>query len=161
MNATQIKTTLIKQHYEQNFDSLVKRAKRSVGEFWAEDCVNDAYEQLFTYINRLPLDYVELNPYINTVVNNVIKKYRADRIGYMDIEENMLVSEDLEQNEEDKARVKQILDSLSTYPSDDRGVIYSVLFQGMKYDTVAKVFNEPFWRVQYLVNKFRKGIANV
>lgn len=159
--STDVKRELLKQHYEANYGQLVKRAKRYLGEFWAEDCVQDAYDRLFTYVDNIPFEYVELNPYVNTVVGNVIKRYQADKIGYFEIEENMLVSSELAKSEEDKDRVKQILDSLSGYSPSDRSILYSYLIQGAKREQVAKTHEVPFFYVKNLIQKFRKEIKDV
>ena len=64
----------IEEHYRDNFDTLVKRAYRSLGDrHLAEDCAQETYERAIKYSDRITHD--NFNAWFNVVFFNTVLKY--------------------------------------------------------------------------------------
>ena len=64
----------IEEHYRDNFDTLVKRAYRSLGDrHLAEDCAQEAYERAIKYSDRVTHD--NFDAWFNVVFFNTVLKY--------------------------------------------------------------------------------------
>lgn len=150
-----VKRKLLEQHYNANYTLLVGRANRQVGTFWAEDVVQDAYAQCLTYINAIPLELVEVNYYLHTVLRHVMTRYRSNNVNPLEVTEDMLETGELA----DAARACGILDEikfdLSTLDVKDRGIIYARLFQGERSELVSRIFSVSVPYIDSLVFKFR------
>ena len=64
----------IEEHYRDNYDSLVKRAYRSLGDWHlAQDTVQESYERAIKYSDRITHD--NFNAWFNVVFFNTVLKY--------------------------------------------------------------------------------------
>lgn len=130
---------IITQHYVENYDALVKRATRMVGEYWAEDTVQEAFEQAYKYWERLPIDFVGISKYILVIHNNVIKRYQNDRIDSVEVEDYHWESGELADEMRARGILHEVKEHLKTYPENMRDIIYLRLFQGERLETVTAI----------------------
>lgn len=150
---------IVEQHYNsRERDKMFSRAVRHVGEFWAEDCVQTAYERVMRYHDKLPIDYVGINRYMQVVLSNVIRDFSNGKTESVEIEEHHWESGELLDQAVAKDVLAKVLDYLKTFEETKRGVLYTVLVQGEKVKDVAKIFEMNESSIQTLCQRFRGDI---
>lgn len=150
---------IIEQHYNSGErDGMYSRAVRQVGEFWAEDCVQTAYERAMRYHIRLPIDYVGINRYMQIVLTNVIRDFVNEKFEQVEIEEQHWESGELLDQEMAKESLDKILEYMKTFSEATRGVLYTVLVQGEKISDTSQVFGINENTIKTLCMRFREDI---
>lgn len=77
----------IKAHYEQNFNTLVKRFTFRAGTVWdAEDAVQDAYERAIRYFNSFDPDKSSFGAWFARILSNALKDQYAKTMGRNEVE---------------------------------------------------------------------------
>lgn len=150
---------IVEQHYNsKGRDALLARSLRRVGEFWAEDCVQTAYERAVKYHENLPIDYVGINRYMQIVLTNVINDYVNNKIEQVEVEEHHRESRELDDEALDKDYLLKVLEFLKTYEEDLRGIIYMVVFQGEKPREVSRIFDVREDNIRKICQRFREDV---
>lgn len=152
------KSQLLEAHFKEHKDSLVKRAKYKLGEYWAEDAVQDTYERCLRYLDNLPEDAGLIAAYVNTALRSAIKEYRRDNVGYVEVEEDMLESGELVDGWGAKGVLRLVKRDISKLPSPNKEVVYCALIHGESYDIISKTTGVTVPNVKTIVRRFRKEL---
>jgi RNA polymerase sigma factor (sigma-70 family) len=158
MNRQQLVYKIIDQHYAENYNSMVKRARNKVGEFWCEDTVQDTYERAYRYWERLPIDFVGINSYLQIMLNNRIRDYQNNRIDSVELEEAHWESGELADEMRAKGILEEVLAFLQALPEKARQCVYLVLIQGENTQTVSGVLDMPQRTVQHHCQMFQQEV---
>lgn len=158
MNRQEIVYQIINQHYNQNFEALVKRVSGKIGPFWAEDCVHDTYERAYRYWERLPLGFVGINYYLSVMLTNRIRDYQSDRIDSVEIEEYHWESGELADEIRAVGILSEVKAHLATYPEEQKSIIYLRLFQGEKQELVSSITGVTQAWISQLCSKFQREV---
>lgn len=152
-----IKKTLLTQHYQEHKDVFMSLARRRIGDFWAEDCVQEMYEGGLRYIDSVPLNEKEMNLYLYTILSNVIKAYQRGSFPTSEIEEDMWVGRNLQRDMQDEKVIKETLEFLKDYPEEQRNIIYAYLIQGEDAQYVSRSHGVSVGHVWNICSKFREA----
>lgn len=152
------KLELLEKHFSDNKDTLVKIAKRKVGEFWADDVVQEAYTRCIKYSDKLPDDDKLINAYVYTTLRNIMIDYLRDRISVDEVEEDMLESGELVDEWGAKGVLASIKADMLKLPSPKKEIIYCALIQGERYETLSKIFNVTIPAAHMMVYTYRKEL---
>lgn len=158
MNRQQLVYKIIDQHYAENYKAMVGRARNKAGDFWCEDVVQDTYERAYRYWERLPIDFVGINSYLQIMLNNRIRDYQNDRIDSVELEEEHWESGELVDEMKDKGMLQEVISYLQTFPDNIRQCAYLVLIQGESIRTTSDVLNIPFSTVSRYCEVFKKKV---
>jgi len=149
---------IIDQHYAEHRDALLVRAKRKVGEFWAEDVVQDTYERAYKYWERIPIDFVGTNSYLQFMLNNRIRDYQNGNIDSVEVEETHWESSELADEVRAVGVLAEVKEHLLRYPGGDRDIIYMHLFYGEKQSVVSQVMGVRQPYISELCRKFQSEV---
>lgn len=152
------KLQLLEEHFKESRDTMVKQASRKVGEFWGEDCVQEAYTRCMRYVDNLPEDKKVLNSYVYKVMRNVIKDYLSDSISSVGVEEDMLESGELNDEWEAKGVLKEIKRDILRLKSPRKEIIYCALIQGDRYELISSINKVNVQTVKDMVKYYRKQL---
>lgn len=147
----------IEEHFTEKRKSLLKMSQRKLGEFWAEDALMDAYEKAIRYAGRSGVVF-NIDAYIKTILNNVIKDYQSDRVSSVEIEEGMWESGELAQEARSRGVLTEVLAELETYEEIPRTVLHLYLIQGEKADVVSRITGASLGSIKMLTMRFREVI---
>lgn len=152
---------IVEQHYNsKERDALFSRALRRVGELWAEDCVQTAYERAIKYHESLPIDYVGINRYMQIVLTNVINDYANNRVEHIEIDEKHKESRELDDERSDKDYLKKVLEYLKEYDEDSRGIIYMMVFQGEKAKDISTIYSVREDNIRKICQRFKEAVRD-
>ena len=74
----------IAEVYKRDYKTFHKMAIRKVGDFWAEDLVQETFERALKYSPTYNPQLSMLDTWINRIFDSVVKKYRhANKIIYI------------------------------------------------------------------------------
>lgn len=152
------KLKLLEEHFVENRDVMVKQANRKIGEFFAEDVVQEAYTRCMRYVDNLPEDKKVLNSYVYKVMRNVIKDYLSDSISSVGVEEDMLESGELNDEWEAKGVLKEIKRDILRLKSPRKEIIYCALIQGDRYELISSINKVNVQTVKDMVKYYRKQL---
>ncbi len=152
------KLQLLEEHFKESRDTMVKQASRKVGEFWGEDCVQEAYTRCMRYVDNLPDDKKVLSSYVYKVMRNVIKDYLSDSISSVGVEEDMLESGELNDEWEAKGVLGEIKKDILSLNSPRKEIIYCALIQGDKYELISQINKVNVQTVKDTVKYYRKQL---
>lgn len=78
---------IITEHYENNFNTLVKRFSYRAGTMWdAEDALHDAYERAIKYFPSFDPDKSTFDRWFSRIAVNAVKEHYAKNHGKNDLE---------------------------------------------------------------------------
>ena len=110
------------------------------------------------YHDRLPIDYVGINRYMQIVLTNVIRDFVNEKFEQVEIEEHHWESGELLDQELAKETVDKIMEYLKGFEETQKGVIYSVLIHGEKPADVSKIFDVNEAHIRKMCQRFREDI---
>lgn len=152
------KLKLLEEHFAEHKDTMVKIAKRRLGEFWCEDAVQETYARCIQYSHSIPEDSKLVNAYLYTTMRNVIRDYMSDRISNVDVEEDMLESGELVDEWEAKGVLAQIKEAMLSLGSPEKEIVYCALVHGGKYETLSSIYNVSIPAIKMMVYRYRKSL---
>lgn len=145
----------LKEHFETRRDSLVKIAQRRLGEFWAEDAVQDAYERVIRYSDSFIIGRV-MDSYIKKVLEYVILRYERENFSTEEVEEWMWESGELADEMRGKGCLSKIVQEVAEMEEPQRSCIYLYVIQGEKDYTTSRITGIPVRTIQQWAYRFRK-----
>lgn len=129
---------LIEEHFKEHRKTLLKISTRKLGEFWAEDALQDAYDRALRYEHKYDRAY-SLDAYIKKILENVIRSYQNDLVPTEEVEEHMWESGELADEMRAKGVLKEVLEDLCALPEPARTDVYLSLIQGEKNRDVSRI----------------------
>lgn len=129
---------LIEEHFKEHRKALLRISMRKLGEFWAEDCVQDSYDRAIRYQERYNSVY-SLDAYIKKILENVIRSYQNDMVPTEEIEEGMWESGELADEMRAKGVLREVLEDLCEMAEPARTDVYLSLIQGEKNRDVSAI----------------------
>lgn len=148
----------LEEHFLHNKDTMTKVAKRKLGEFWCEDAVMETYTRCIQYLNRIPDDTNMVNAYLYTTMRNVIRDYMSNRVGTVDVEEDMLESGELVDEWSASGVLESIKADMLKLDSPKKEIVYCALLHGEKYEALSSIYNVSIPAVKMMVYYFRKEL---
>lgn len=145
----------IEEHFLANRRSLLAIAKRRLGEFWAEDAMQDAYEGALKYAgNSRPV--ASIGAYLNYILGVVIRKYESNQLSDVELEDWMWESGELADEMRDKGTLNEVLETLCGIDEPARSCIYLYIIQGESCKRVSSItgVEEPY--IRKIAERFRK-----
>lgn len=117
--------SLIAKHFEEQYDTLVKKISgRAGGAYNADDVVSEAFTEALRYSNSFNPDLAKFETWFNTILNNCLKRFKKEeRMSgtYVELEEHHLFSE------EDEQYIQALADRLTEEIEAIRGEVGQVL----------------------------------
>lgn len=145
----------LKEHFETRRDSLVKIAQRRIGDFWAEDAVNDSYEAVIRYAgNKAPV--AVMDAYLKYVLGTVLIKYERDEFPDTELEEWMWESGELADEMRGRGILDNVLSDVGMLQEPERSCIFLHVIQGEKAQVVSQIIGESIPNVWKMAERFRK-----
>lgn len=117
--------SLIANHFEKNFDTLVKKVSgRAGGAYNAEDVVQEAYARALKYSDAFNEKYASFDTWFATILNNSLKDFKKDERHsgtFVELEEHHIFSD------EDENYILALAERLSEEVEDQKGDVGQVL----------------------------------
>lgn len=150
-------TTLeqIEEHFITQRKTLVKMAQRRLGDFWAEDAVNDAYERVLKYQAKFKVG-LSMDAYIKRVLDRVLSTYQNDQFPDTELEDWMWESGELADEMRYKGVLQSVLEDLCEIEEPGRSCVYLYAVQGEKVEKVSFITGVPVNTIKSCTARFRR-----
>lgn len=144
---------ILTEHYQRNFDMLVKRAANRVGSFWAEDVVQSSFERALKYLDSFNPDIKPFEAWFTTIFNNTCKDYRKINAGhFVEVEEEHWIDEDPIKIDD---LLKEFNRATKSVNPNHRQVLYCSLILGYKDKQTAAITGESIFNVRQIRARFK------
>lgn len=144
----------IEEHFITQRKSLVKMAQRRLGDFWAEDAVNDSYEAAIRYGGK-KAPVASVGAYLNYILGTIIRKYESDKFPDTEIEDWMWESGELADEMRYKGVLQAVLEDLCEIEEPARSCVYLYAVQGEKVEKVSYITGVPVNTIKSSTARFR------
>lgn len=150
-------TTLqqIEEHFITQRKTLLKMAQRRLGDFWAEDAVNDAYERVIKYQEKF-IQGLSMDAYIKRVLDRVLKNYQNDKFPDTELEDWMWESGELADEMRAKGVLQSVLEDLCEIEEPARSCVYLQMIQGERIDRVSVITGCTEGSIKMACLRFRR-----
>lgn len=150
-------TTLqqIEEHFITQRKTLIKIAQRRLGDFWAEDAVNDAYERVIKYQEKF-IQGLSMDAYIKRVLDRVLRGYESDKFPDTELEDWMWESGELADEMRYKGVLQAVLEDLCEIEEPARSCVYLYSVQGEKVEKVSFITGVPVNTIKSSTARFRR-----
>ncbi|QHJ80969.1 MAG: hypothetical protein [Caudoviricetes sp.] len=145
----------IEEHFITQRKTLIKMAQRRLGDFWAEDAVNDAYEAAIRYGGKKE-PVASVGAYLNYILGTVIRKYESDKFPDTEIEDWMWESGELADEMRAKGVLQSVLEDLCEIEEPTRSCVYLQMIQGERIDKVSVITGCTEGSIKMACLRFRR-----
>lgn len=144
----------IEQLYREEYKTFRKMAVRKVGDFWADDAVQETFERALQYSPTYNPQLSELRTWVSRIFDSVVKKYRHT-IVLEELTEESWVTEEGPHNTFDNMLIDFMKD-IKERKENQQQVLYCYFILGMRPREVVKVVPESLHNVNWIVQDFRR-----
>ncbi len=151
----------IEEHFEEQRKGLLQIARRQVGDFWYEDCVQEAYGRALRHAgNKGPI--VCIDYYLKYILGTVCREYMQDNLtgDAEELEEWMWESDELEQEFKNHGTVEAVLAELQLLKEPNRSCVYLHAIQGERSKVVSVITGVDEASVRKICQRFREEMKN-
>lgn len=146
----------IAEVYKRDYKTFHKMAIRKVGDFWAEDLVQETFERALKYSPTYNPQLSMLDTWINRIFDSVVKKYRhANNLEEL-TEESWVTEEGPHNNFENV--LEDFIKDLIGYKENQKQVLYCYFILGMRPREVLQVVPESLHNINWIVADFRRDM---
>lgn len=151
-------TEQITKHFEEQRKGLLAIAKREVGEFWHEDCVQEAYTRCLQYAgNKNPV--IEMDYYLKFVLGTVIREYQSDKLdGGEEVEEWMMESGELADEMRASGVLSEVLGDMEKIDEPYRTALYLTMIGGERIEKTSRITGLSEDSIKSYNKRFRKDM---
>lgn len=146
----------IEKLYREDYKTFHKMAVRKLGDFWAEDVVQETFERALRYSPTYNPQLSELRTWVSRIFDSVVKKYRSPLMLEELTEESWITNEGPDNTL--SAVIEDFMKDIKGRKENHQQVLYCYFILGMKPKEVTQVVSESIHNVNWIVQEFRRDM---
>ncbi len=151
-------STVIEQHYQDNYDSLVKRFTRRAGTMWdAEDVIQEAYYRALKYFSTFQEGMVFQHWFVR-ILANVLKDHYNSRIdGTVEFDEDLVEPEYSDYPPHQLRRMfRKEIDDVPN--KEHKEILRLYYIYGFKFKEISQIVDMGYKGIDTVIHRFKLSL---